>query len=214
MKLLCDGGNVLQAAPPCFRKLPSHQPAQNVKSLFSQVIIKGMKFPKWWEAPDELFGIDGHCGLVTAWTVLRYFGKCVSVSKLVEECRYTKRHGIFTVSLAAALKMYRLSISFHSDPDVHIGGFEQRCYAHARRVGIVAQPALELSEVLRQRRRGRIPIVLFNTPANCWHFSPLLGRRNGTLRLPLAEGGRMSENEFVSRWSEPGILRQCVIVGS
>ena len=23
-----------------------------------------IKFPDWWEAPDELFRIDGHCGLV------------------------------------------------------------------------------------------------------------------------------------------------------
>jgi hypothetical protein len=34
--------------------------------LFSTFIIEGMKFPDWWEAPDELFRIDGHCGLVAA----------------------------------------------------------------------------------------------------------------------------------------------------
>jgi hypothetical protein len=140
------------------------------KCLFSPVIIYVMRFPDWREAPDELFKIDGHCGLVAAWTVLHYFGKRVSVPKLVEACRYTKRHGVFTVSLAAALKTYGLSVSFHSQPDAHIEGFERRCYAYARRVGIVAEVSLELSEVLRWRKRGNIPIVLFNTPANDGHF--------------------------------------------
>jgi hypothetical protein len=183
-------------------------------ALLTTVIIEGMTFPDWWEAPDELFRIDGHCGLVAAWVVLRYFGKRVSVPNLVEACRYTKRHGVFTVSLAAALKTHGLSVSFHSQRDAHIGGFERRCYAYARRLGIVAEAPLELSEVLRRRKRGNIPIVLFNTPAGDGHFSPLLGSRNGTLRLPLADGGKMPESAFIARWSDAGILRQCVIVGA
>jgi len=173
-----------------------------------------MKFPDWWEAPDELFRIDGHCGLVAAWVVLRHFGKRVSVPKLVESCRYTKRHGVFAVSLAAALKTYGLSVSFHSEPDTNISGFERRCYVYARRLGIVAQAPLDLSQVLRQRKGGDIPIVLFNTPANDGHFSPLLGSRNGTLRLPLADGGKMAECTFIARWPDPDTLRQCVIVGA
>lgn len=173
-----------------------------------------MKFPDWWEAPDELFRIDGHCGLVAAWTVLRYFGKRVSVPNLIGACRYTKRHGVFSVSLAAALKTQGLSVSFHSEPDSAIGGYERRCYAYARRVGVVVEPALELAEVLRQRSRGKIPIVLFNTPANVGHFSPLLGGRNGIISLPLADGDKMPESTFVARWSDPDILRQCVIAGA
>jgi len=171
-------------------------------------------FPDWWEAPDELFRIDGHCGLVAAWVVLRCFGKRDSVPNLVEACRYTKRHGVFAVSLAAALKTHGLSVSFHSERDDHIGGFERRCYAYARRLGIVAEAPLALSEVLRRRKRGNIPIVLFNTPAGDGHFSPLLGSRNGTLRLPLADGGKMPESTFIARWSDADILRQCVIVGA
>jgi hypothetical protein len=170
-----------------------------------------MKFPEWHAAPDELFRIDGHCGLVAAWMVLRHFGKSVAVPNLIQACRYTKRHGVFAVSLAAALKTYGLSVLFHSDPDSRIGGFERSCYAYARRLGIIAQPALELSEVLRQRRIGRIPILLFNTPAGVGHFSPLLGCRNGTLQLPLVDGGGMSKSAFLMKWSEPEILRQCVI---
>jgi hypothetical protein len=82
-----------------------------VQTLFSAVIIDSMKFPNWWEAPDELFRIDGHCGLVAAWAVLRYFGKRISVPKLVEACRYRKLHGVFAVSLAAALKKRKALLS-------------------------------------------------------------------------------------------------------
>ncbi|SRR5216683_3580126 len=171
-----------------------------------------MKFPEWSEVPDELLGMEGHCGLIAAWLVLRYFSKRVSVPKLVAACGYTKRHGVFTVGLASGLKTHGLTVSFHSDPDSHVGGFERRCYAHARRLGILAEPALELDAVLHERRRGRIPIVFFNTPSDVGHFSPLLGVRNRALRLPLADGGEISESDFLVRWSEPDILRQCVIV--
>lgn len=137
-----------------------------------------------------------------------------SESNLVNACRYTKRHGVFSVSLAAALKAYGLSVSFHSEPDRKFGGYERRCYAYARRVGVVVEPALELAEVLNQRSRGNIPIVFFNTPANVGHFSPLLGFRNGMVRLPLADGGKMPKSTFVARWSDPDILGQCVIAGA
>jgi hypothetical protein len=76
------------------------------------------------------------------------------------------------------------------------------------------RPPLDLSQVLRQGKGGDITIVLFNTPANDGHFSPLLGSRNGTLRLPLADGGKMAECTFIARWPDPDILRQCVIVGA
>jgi hypothetical protein len=42
----------------------------------------------------------------------------------------------------------------HSEPDENIGGFERHCYAYARRLGIVPEPPLELSEVLRRRTMG------------------------------------------------------------
>jgi hypothetical protein len=133
------------------------------------------------------------------------------VPKLARACAYTKRHGVFTVGLAAGLKEHGLQVSFHSDPDAHVGGFEKRCYARACRIGVLPEPALELSAIFRERKRGRIPIVFFNTPTDVGHFSPLLGIQNGELRLPLADGGKMSEGDFLDRWSEPEILRQCVI---
>jgi len=172
-----------------------------------------MKFPDWWDAPGELLTIEGHCGLLAAWMVLRHFSKRVSVPKLAKACDYTKRHGVFTVGLAAGLKVHGLRVSFHSEPDNHIGASERRCYTRARRVGVVAQPALELEFLLRERRRGRIPIVFYNMPSNVGHFSPLLGIRGGMLRLPLADDGVMSRDDFLARWSEPYIFRQCVVAG-
>jgi hypothetical protein len=170
-----------------------------------------MNFPGWSDAPKPLLAMDGHCGLIAAWTVLRYFGKRVSLPNLVKACGYTKRYGVFTVGLAAGLKQHGLGVSFHSDPDTQIGRSEKRCYARACHLGVLAEPALDLPAVLRERRRGRIPIVFFNTSSDVGHFSPLLGIRNGQLRLPLAEGGKMSESDFIRRWTEPEILRQCVI---
>ncbi len=172
-----------------------------------------MKFPEWWEVPEELFEIDGHCGLVTAWLVLRYLGKPTEVPKLVKACRYTKRHGVFTVSLATCLKEHGLKVSFHSDPDNDIGEFEKRGYVHAKRLGLLVEPALELSDLLRERKRGRVPIVLYNTSSDLGHFSPLLALRQGALRLPLAEDGKMPLSEFLDRWSAPRILRQSIVAG-
>lgn len=172
-----------------------------------------MRFPDPWKAPSELLEIDGHCGLLAAWSVLQYFGKQIDAPKIIASCRHTKRHGVFTVCLATCLQEHGLQVSFHSDPDSHIGVFERRGYAHARRLGLVVQPAIDLPNLLRERKRGRIPIVLFNTSSDLGHFSPLLGVRHDVLHLPLAEGVGMSVDEFLARWSAPEILRQCVIAG-
>jgi len=172
-----------------------------------------VNFPNWWDAPEKLLRTDGHCGLIAAWAVLRYFGKPTSVHRLIADCRYTKRHGVFTVALAAALKKNGLSVSFHSVPDENVGGFERRCYAYARHLGISAEPPIGLSTLLRECRKGRVPILFFNTPEDNGHFSPLLGKRREMLQLPLTDRGEMSKREFLVRWSEPEILMQCIIVG-
>src|ERR1700730_17361786 len=119
-----------------------------------------MKLPEWWAAPDEISDMDGHCGLIAAWSVLHHFGKNVSVPRLVSACRYTKRHGVFSVNLAAGLKELGLNVSFHSEPDNDIGGFEMRGYRRLKRLGVPVDSALEVSDLLSLRRHRRIPIVL------------------------------------------------------
>ena len=170
-----------------------------------------MNLPNWWEAPRALLETDGHCGLLAAWIVLRYFRKRVSAQNVTKASGYTKRHGVFTVGLATCLKMHGLQVSFHTDPDPQIGPFEKRCYGRAARLGILPHPALELSALSLALRRGCIPIVLFNSESDVGHFSPLLGIRRGSAILPLADEEKMPMNRFLARWSEPGIQRQCVI---
>lgn len=176
-------------------------------------MVHDRNFPQWWQAPKELIELDGHCGILAAWSVLAFFGKPIAVPKLIKACRHTKRHGIFAVALGAGLKELGLEVAFHTDPDKSICGFENRCYSRARQMGLEPEPAVNLSTLLRERRCGRVPIVLFNTDSGSGHFSPLLGMRKGNLRLPLAEGGEMTTRQFLRRWSAEGILRQCIIAG-
>jgi hypothetical protein len=141
-------------------------------------IMGTMKFPAWHEAPEEILRMDGHCGLVAAWTVLHFFGKPISVPQIVKSCWHTKRYGVFTVNMAAGLKEHGLKVSFHSEPDDDIGSFEKHGYARAHRLGITVEPAVDLPVLLRERKRGRIPIVLFDTAANSGQFR----RTQGTSR--------------------------------
>ena len=171
------------------------------------------RFPKWRDAPEELLALDGHCGLTAAWSVLHYFGKSVVPRELVESCRHSKRLGVFTVDIAVALAEYGLEVSFHSESDDDIRRYESRGYARARRIGLFVKPALSLASLVRERRAGKIPIVLFNTELDSGHFSPLLGCRSGIVSLPYTSRGSMPKDEFLARWTAPRILRQCVIVG-
>lgn len=170
-----------------------------------------MTLPNWWEAPSALLEIDGHCGPLAAWMVLKHFRKRASVRSVTDGCRYTKRHGTFTVGLAACLKIHGLQVAFHTDPDPHIGQFEKRCYSRAARTGILPQTAIELSEIVHSLHRGCVPIVLFNSESDVGHFSPLIDVCRGNVVLPLADDPKMPIDKFLSRWSQPGILRQCVI---
>ena len=180
---------------------------------FSRLLpMASVQVADWWKAPDEVFAVDGHCGLLAAWIVLAARGRLASVPEIARKCRHTKRHGIFTVSLAAALTEMGLVVSFHSDPDPEIGEFERRCYARAYRIGVLVRPALTSEQLLDEVQRDHVSIVLFNTDSDQGHFSPLLGEIDGKLHLPLANQGSMSRDEFRMRWSAPGILRQCVVI--
>jgi hypothetical protein len=173
--------------------------------------MTAVSFPEWWTAPDEILDLDGHCGLVAAWTVLQHFDKSISVPQLVSACRYTKLYGVFSVNLAAGLKELGLKVSFHSEPDNDIGAFEMRGYRRLKRLGVPVDSALEVSDLLSLRRRRRIPIVLYDTPSKSGHFSTILGTRRGMLHLPLADSRLMPREEFLAAWTAPKILRQCVV---
>src|SRR5262249_53723829 len=76
-------------------------------------------FPAYWNAPSQLLALDGCCGPVTAWGILKYFRIRASSAQIIEACRYTKRHGTFTIALAVALREFGLLVSFYSyfDPN-------------------------------------------------------------------------------------------------
>lgn len=182
--------------------------------IWLQRIESKMRLPNWWEAPRALLDTDGHCGLLAAWMVLRHFGKRVSARAVTEDCRYTKRHGVFTIGLATCLKLHGVHVSFHTDPDPAIGGYEKRCYARAAQLGIHPGPAIDLAALGLAVRQGQVPIVLFNSETGVGHFSPLVGLRKGRVELPLADGESIRKSTFLTRWSEQGINRQCVIAGN
>jgi hypothetical protein len=75
----------------------------------------------------------------------------------------------------------------------------------------VPRPALELSAIALALHRGCIPIVLFNSESGIGHFSPVLAIRKGRIILPLADEEEIPKKRFIARWTEPEILRQCVI---
>src|SRR6266545_7912998 len=143
-----------------------------------------MKFPDYSDAPAELLAVDGHCGPLAAWTVLRHFRKRTSAAKLLKACRYTRRHGVFAIGLAVALREHGLAVTFHTDPDRSPTSQERFLYARARHLGIAIEPALSLRAALAAAARGSVPIVLFQADRDP-HFSPLIGRRRGRLLLPL-----------------------------
>jgi len=170
-----------------------------------------MDFPDYSDAPASLLAADGHCGLLAAWTVLRYFGMRPSAAKLTKACGYTRRHGVFTIGLASALAEHGLAVEFYSQPDPRPKPIERRLYSRARRLGVAVRPATSLERLLSAIDRDHVPIVFYNTPDDVGHFSALLGSRRGRLLLPNTSTGSVSVDEFYRGWRQPGILRQAII---
>lgn len=168
-------------------------------------------FPSYWDAPSKLLTLDGCCGLVTAWGVLRYFGKRVSSARLVDSCRYTKKHGTFLIALAVALREFGMTVSFYSERDPNPNFIERRCLLIAEQVGIRIECAIGLNSLLDIISSRHIPVVLYNTPEGNGHISPLLGVDGQSLMLPYAEEELMPKRVFLKRWSEPEIYMQCLV---
>jgi hypothetical protein len=170
-----------------------------------------IKFPSYWNAPSKLLMLDGCCGPVTAWGVLKYFGKRVSSARLVESCRYTKKHGTFMIALAVALREFGLTVSFYSAHDPNPNLIERRCFSIAERMGINIERAIDLNLLLKKISPCHIPVVLFNTPEDNGHISPLLGVERQSLILPYSEEEQIPKTVFLKRWNEPEIYKQCLV---
>jgi hypothetical protein len=170
-----------------------------------------MQFPDYSEAPAALLATDGHCGLLAAWTVLRHFGKRPSAARLTKECGYTRRHGVFTIGLAAALAEYGLGVEFYSRRDSRREPIEKLLYKRARTLGVGIGPAISLQQLLGAIDNGHIPIVFYDTRDKVGHFSPLLGVHRGRLLLPNTLKGSVSVADFERGWRQPGILQQAIV---
>jgi hypothetical protein len=164
------------------------------------------------DAPEGLWSYGGNCGLLAAWVAIKHYHRRTCSYRLTRMCGYTKRHGVFTIGLAVALREHGLDVQFHSDPDPDMKPIEGRFYSKARGLKIPILPAVSLGTLLQHIEGGHLPIVFFDTPEGDGHFSPLVGQKRGALLLPHVESGRMSRRTFLRRWSAPAILRQCVVV--
>jgi hypothetical protein len=171
-----------------------------------------MSIPEWWDAPIGLPRIEGPCGLVAAWQVLRHFQRRATVRRIALECGHTVKHGVFTVGLAAGLQSLGLDVEFFSDPDLEIGFTERRCYSRALRAGVCFSGPPDLTALLRASRGGAVLVVFFDTPSGKGTFSPVTGLRKGRLLLPLADEGDLPLSVFKRRWAAPRVLRQAVLV--
>lgn len=168
-------------------------------------------FPNYWSAPYRLLEIEGCCGLVTAWGVLKYFKKRTSSKRLIEACRYTKENGTFMISLAVALREHGLNIKFFSDNDPNPNPIEKLCYKIANPIGVQLNTSISIDALISQINPDSIPIVLYNTDENEGHITPLIGTEKNIIFLPYSHEEKMTKQEFIERWSEYGILKQCIV---
>lgn len=163
-------------------------------------------------APDVLKKLDGNCGPITAWVVLRHFGITASASRLIKSCGYTPEYGVSTIGLAVALREHGLEVLFHTEPDPKPTLAEKELFIKALHLGIPVCNAVSLRVLLRHASHGDVPIVLYDTRGGDAHFSPLIGVRGDNLLLLHERGGLLSRREFLKRWKATGILRQSIIV--
>jgi hypothetical protein len=192
------------------RQIAHHQRLAPVADLY--VGHNTMTLPSVHEAPIRLWSVEGNCGLLVAWVVLRHFGLRTSCTSLIRSCGHTRRYGVFTIALASALQERGLHVTFHSDPDPDIKPTERRFYGKAKRLGIPVLSGQSLNALLQHVRKRRVVIVFYDTPEGEGHFSALLGERRGHLILPQSDSGHMPRGTFLRAWRAPGIARQCIVV--
>jgi len=169
-------------------------------------------FPSYAECPTVLRQLEGNCGPVAVWMVLRHFRKTANSQHIIRACRHTRKNGTFTIALAVALRESGLHVEFHSDRDLHQHRLEREMYRRAKTLGIAVRGALTVQKLTAALRSGRIAVVYFNADERTGHFSPLTSVRRGRLILPNTERGSMLIDEFETKWNGPDICRQCILV--
>lgn len=169
------------------------------------------KYPNLYDAPTSLLLLGGNCGLITTWSVCKYFHKRVSSSEIVKLCRYSNRQGVYTITMAVALHKLGLTVSFHTDPDPAPRSIERQSYKAAESLGLSVLPAINLNALITEINVDKIAIVLYQEEEGA-HFSPLLGIKKDRLILPYSNMAEMKRDDFTDRWDIPDICRQCILV--
>lgn len=170
------------------------------------------ELPKLSKAPRALHAVEGPCGPLAVWGVLRHFYKRTAALRLLKACRHSDQHGSFSIALAVALREHGLGVMFYSEPDPEMHFIEQECYRCAAELGIFRNDPPELNTLLAKVNSGCIPIIFYNTEDDVGHFSPIVGTDGDQVLMPYTDERTMLKAELQQRWSAPGILRQCILV--
>ena len=160
-------------------------------------------FPDYYKVPRVLFDLEGNCGPLSVWLLLRHFKKRASADRIIRLCRYTKRHGTFTVALAFALKEHGLRVQFHTEIDPAPMPVERTLIRMAERAGVVMDGPLHMDELIRRVRGGEVGIMAFDTDDGRGHFSPVIGVRKGGLSFLT----RIKEEWMPTNWRRNGGLQ-------
>jgi hypothetical protein len=169
-----------------------------------------IEFPDWTDAPATLRHLDGHCGPLAAWAVLRHFRVRASAAAIIGAVRHSPR-GAFTIGIAVALAEMGLRVTFYSDPDPDVQPSERPLYGRAQRLGVVIEPAIGVQSLASAVRDGGIPVVFYRQRGG-GHFSPMLGVERGHVLLPYGLDEKISLTTFRRAWKQPGFCRQALIV--
>lgn len=115
------------------------------------------------------------------------------------------------IALAVALSEHGLNIRFYSDNDSEPNLIEVESYKIANQIGVEISNSISINKLISQMTPHSIPIVLYNTDENNGHITPLIGVEKELLYLPYSDDGKMFKKEFIKRWDEEGILKQCIV---
>lgn len=171
-----------------------------------------LDFPKCSQAPKTIQALDGPCGPLAAWGVLRYFRKRTSVARLLKACSHTNQQGTFAIALAVALREHQVWVEFYAEPDPLPHAIEKHYHQRAAELGIDRREPPELETILSLISPDCIPILLYNADDNIGHFSPIVGIDGDQVAMPYTDERLMAKAELQNRWSAPDILRQCILV--
>jgi hypothetical protein len=168
-------------------------------------------YPDFSQAPSVLQILEGNCGPMSAWLVLKYFNKRMSVKSILKHSKHTRKDGVYTIGLAIALKVAGLKVVFHTDEDENISPSESKLYDEASKLGIEVCPAISIKKLLSFTCTGHAAIVYYEITKGIGHFSPVISSSNNQLFLLYSNEQKMTEKEFSTKWNTQNACRQCII---